>query len=209
VSSGRRAGGLLTPTVYAGIVVLAVMWVVVAVDPHLKLNREVLNLIGTSHHTALGRHAKLIADIGTILGLVVTAGTLLAAARRRWWRTCGVILVGFVLSYALSDAIKAIEDRPRPARPVIPAGGSSFPSSDSAVSIGFVLVAIVLCRLADGRVPPRVALSLGVAASVATGVLTIVFRDHKPTDVLAGWGLGAAVFAAASLWARIDRELAR
>jgi membrane-associated phospholipid phosphatase len=209
VSDGQPAQTLLTPIGYAGVGILAVMWLLVALDPHSALNRWGDELLGGSRNTPLGRHARLIAYTGSVVGVVATAAALIGASWRGWWRAFGAITGGFVASYALSDAIKALARRPRPAHELIAAGGSAFPSSDAAISVGFIFVAIVLCRLAGGRIPPWVALSLGAAATLATGLLTIVFRDHTLVEVLAGWGLGAAVFAVATAQARVDRDLAR
>ena len=209
MSDGQSAGTLLTSVAYAGLVILVVMWVVVALDPHWALNRWGFELLGSSRDTTLGRHAKLIDDAGTDAGVVLTAASLVGASWQGWWRAFGAILGGFVASWGLSEVIKVVEREPRPGHQVLPAGGSAFPSSDAAISVGFVLVAIVLCRLADGRIPPWVALALGAAATLATGLLTVVFRDHTLSDVLAGWALGAAVFSGVISRAGVDRDLTR
>jgi len=111
------------------------------------------------------------------------------------------ILGGYLLVALLAHLGKAAEQRPRPAGALIDAGGYSFPSTESALAVGLIAIAVV----AAGPTKHR-ARRIGViaAAGLLTGVigtLLVSIRVHYLTDVLAGWAMGATVFAACGLTA--------
>lgn len=141
--------------------------------------------------------ARVVTDLG---GVFVLALIAVAAGLFLWYR--GVPLAAaaapaFALGAAatLADIGKQVVDRARPGigLRLIAEGEPSFPSghaTDSAavfLTLGLVLAVFVL-RRPLARLATMAASGLLVAA---IGVSRLVLGVHWPTDVLAGWALGA------------------
>jgi undecaprenyl-diphosphatase len=142
--------------------------------------------------------ARIVTDLG---GVFVLALIAVAAGLFLWYR--GVPLVAtaapaFALGVGatLADIGKQVVDRARPGvgLRVIAEGEPSFPSghaTDSTavfLTLGLVL-AVFLLRRPLARLATTAASGLLVAA---IGVTRLVLGVHWPTDVLAGWALGAS-----------------
>ena len=84
---------------------------------------------------------------------------------------------------------------PRPSDPLTHTSASSFPSGHAANSIAWLAIAIALARAVPGLSGRAVVVVAGLALAAAIGLTRVELRAHYLTDVLAGWGLGAAVFA--------------
>jgi undecaprenyl-diphosphatase len=141
--------------------------------------------------------ARIVTDLG---GVFVLALIAVAAGLLLWYR--GVPLVAAAapalalgVGATLADIGKQVVDRPRPGvgLRLIAQGEPSFPSghaTDSAavfLTLGLVLAVFVL-RRPLARLATVAAGSLLVAA---IGLTRLVLGVHWPTDVLAGWALGA------------------
>lgn len=115
------------------------------------------------------------------------------------WRLRDLLLAGWVAATCLvgtllQQALKAAVDRPRPVwrEPVDSAHYAAFPS-------GHAMTATVVCALAlwllrrygAGRALWRTALALAVVSVLGVGLTRLWLGVHWPTDVLAGWLLGA------------------
>ncbi len=132
------------------------------------------------------------ADVqAAVLAVVCIAS---AAAARSWFPivigSAGGAGIGLVIVVA-----KELIGRPRPAQPfaVITAGGYSFPSGHAtgAAAIG-LLCAWMLCRWVVHGWPLRIAVwTLAIATVGLIGFSRPYLGVHFPTDVLAGWTLGA------------------
>jgi undecaprenyl-diphosphatase len=184
------------------------MWALIAADARSSVDQTAFHALAVGVHGRIGSHAKRVADLGATVGVAITLVALLVAVNRRRWELACAILGGFLLAESVGDAIKALAGRSRPTGQLIHASGPSFPSTDSAISVGFVLVAAILAAHLRPGWRRIAAVGLGVLASLVTGLLTIAFRDHYLTDVLGGWGLGAAAFglcAWVALWSERRR----
>ena len=129
-----------------------------------------------------------------LLSVAVAAALLLRGLRRlALW-----VLASCALGWALEQAVKAAVGRPRPhwAHPVDSATLAAFPSGHAVAASVACVTLVWLLRLRGVR-GPRWALALAVAAVSVAGVgFTRVYLGvHWPSDVLAGWLLGAAVVA--------------
>jgi undecaprenyl-diphosphatase len=134
----------------------------------------------------------------TYVLIAVALAAALGLALRGRWRSA----VALVFAYAITDAtvalVKLIVERPRPDANLTEAGGFSFPSGHSAMSMAvYGCLAFALARACRGF--PRVACAIGgLTIVVAIGLSRIYLGVHYPSDVLAGWITGAAIFV--STW---------
>lgn len=132
-----------------------------------------------------------------LIGSLVAGTSLWLAWRGEALRgvAVGVLMSGQgVLVWALKDAAQ----RARPiAGAIDPAwvvvNGSSLPSGHAcAALVGFGLLAWVCIRHAALRTfSQRQVVAGAVALTVAVGLSRVLLGVHHPTDVLAGWGVGA------------------
>ncbi len=149
-----------------------------------------------------------LAEAVTALGsLAVTGGLVLVTVVILVWRRnvveAAALAGGMLLTVVATHALKAMEDRPRPASPLVETSGASFPSGHAAYAVAWVAVTIVLLR-ALPKAGARVALlvvSLVTAGGV--GLTRIQLRAHYFSDVAAGWGLGAAMFSLSAMVALV------
>jgi len=136
--------------------------------------------------TALGGTAVLT------LGVLAVTGFL---ALTRKTHAAVTVLVSVVSGMLLSQAIKWAYARPRPE--LVPHGmetySASFPSGHSmmAAVVYLTLGALLARHHAQPRMKVYV-LVVAVLLTVLVGVSRIYLGVHWPTDVLAGWCLGAA-----------------
>jgi undecaprenyl-diphosphatase len=133
-----------------------------------------------------------LTDTWVVIGVLVGAVTVLIAVGQ--WRYAGVMLIGIGLELTSFLAVGAVIDRARPAADAL----HSVPSTPSFPS-GHVAAAVVLYGsltfTAHGiRRPGR----LPVAAWIVPATVSVVVASsrvyegvHYPTDVLAGFVLGA------------------
>ena len=130
-----------------------------------------------------------------VLALVTmsAAGFLLL---ERKYHAALLLVVAVVGGMLLSGYLKAEFDRARPA--FAPYGGSlavspSFPSGHSMMAaVVYLTIGALIARM---RPDPRVrlyVLVLAVLVTILVGISRVYLGVHWPTDVLAGWALGAA-----------------
>lgn len=109
------------------------------------------------------------------------------------------LAAGIILAVLAYDVMKPLVDRPRPPQALVPVSGRSFPSGHAAGSMLYVAIGVVLARPAPGFAA-RVGLVLaGVGVAAVIGATRVMLGVHWASDVLAGWGLGAAVFGTCGL----------
>jgi undecaprenyl-diphosphatase len=136
--------------------------------------------------TALGSHGVL----GLLL-LGVASFLFLAGLRR----TAAWALAACLSGAVLSDLLKDFFARPRP--DLVPHGAyvltSSFPSGHAllAALVYLTLAALVSRHLARRRLRLHV-MACAVVLTVLVGTSRVYLGVHWPSDVLAGWVVGAA-----------------
>lgn len=143
--------------------------------------------------TALGGVAVL-----TLAGVAV-AGFLLLDGKKRWAALVASAMAGGVL---LTTLFKGMFDRPRP--DLVPHESyvvtSSFPSGHSTMAaVAYLTAAALLCRLYDRMRLKAYLIGWAVLLTLAIGFSRVYVGVHWPTDVLAGWTLGA-VWALCCWW---------
>jgi len=115
--------------------------------------------------------------------------------RRGRARTAGVLAVGWILTLVAVQLFKLAVGRARPPLAEVMAlvDFGSYPSGHAAYATTWVAIAVAFAR---GR--PGVVVA-GVVVAVLVGLSRAYLRVHWLSDVLGGWGLGAAIFALCAL----------
>jgi undecaprenyl-diphosphatase len=109
----------------------------------------------------------------------------------------------------LSALLKLGFERPRPdlVAHLSHAYSSSFPSGHALLSaVTYLTLGVLLARAHERRRTKIIVMTYGVTLTVLIGLSRIYLGVHWPTDVMAGWALGAAWAAA---WWLIAWQLQR
>jgi len=123
---------------------------------------------------------------------LVTLGYLLLAGRRATALLVTVAVGGGVL---LSNLLKAGFERPRPdlVAHLVDISSLSFPSGHAMMStVTWLTLGALLATVQSARRMRAYVLAVGVALALLVGVSRVYLGVHWPTDVLAGWCIGAA-----------------
>lgn len=147
--------------------------------------------------TALGGMAVL-----TMITIAVAGYLVLTGKSRAALDVCVAIGTGILLSSLLKYGF----DRPRP--DLVPHGSyvytTSFPSGHSMMSaVVYLTLGALIARVQPGMRVKAYVLSLAIFLTVLIGVSRVYLGVHWPTDVLAGWVVGAAwalLWWAMTLW---------
>jgi YegS/Rv2252/BmrU family lipid kinase len=210
-ASTRLAPGILTrvldrprPLILAWAGVCAGLFVVLAFLVHLS--RAPLggfdDLGRTAEHWARGSGAfvhvlRTIERIFAGLGMAIL--TLLVAVPlwvRKHHRAAVYVVLVMATDNVAYDVIKVAYGRNRPVwqEPLGALTSRSFPSGHSASTAAFAGVVIVLTTMLVRRSNLRHALCAGIVlVPLVVGADRVLLGRHYPTDVLAGWLLGACV----------------
>lgn len=158
-----------------------------------------------------GRQLEIAMRDLTALGgvTVLTMITVLVLAYlflRRQRATAVLLGVAILGGQALSHLMKSAFSRPRP--DLVPHGvevaTASFPSGHSMMAaVTYLTLAVILAR-SQPQLGIRVFLIATAAfLAILVGVSRVFLGVHWPSDVLAGWSLGAAWALGVSLVARL------
>jgi undecaprenyl-diphosphatase len=128
----------------------------------------------------------------TILGLVLVAVVLFLALSGKP-RTALFMAFSVIAGTIASTGLKIVFDRPRPdVEAATHVFTASFPSGHATVSaVVYLTLALLLAEAMSRRALKIYFIVLGMIITFAVGVSRIYIGVHYPTDVLAGWALGA------------------
>lgn len=149
--------------------------------------------VGPRWFEELMRDFTALGGVGivTLLGVAVTAFLLMLGQRRQaaW---LAIALTGGII---FSLALKSFFDRPRPE--LVPHGSHvytrSFPSGHSMMAATvYLTLGAVLAEMVRKRRLKAYLIAVAALVTIAVGVSRVYLGVHWPTDVLAGWALGAA-----------------
>jgi undecaprenyl-diphosphatase len=130
----------------------------------------------------------------TVVTLVTLVGVVAFLIHGRRWHA--LVLAGTViLAEFSSDLAKTFYGRPRP--DLVPHGSyvysASFPSGHSTLSAAtYFTLAVLIASLEPNRGTKAMVFVLAAVMVLAIGFSRVYLGVHWPSDVLAGWSLGAA-----------------
>jgi undecaprenyl-diphosphatase len=136
--------------------------------------------------TGLGGYAVL-----TIVTLAALAYLLLAGKRA----AALLVLVAIIGGMLLSTGLKLGFERARP--DLVPHGArvytASFPSGHAMLSaVTYLTLGALLTRVQEGRRLKAYLMGLAITLALLVGISRVYLGVHWPSDVLAGWSVGAA-----------------
>jgi undecaprenyl-diphosphatase len=146
--------------------------------------------------TWLPEAARDVTGLGSMVVLVIitiaAVGYLFLAGKSA---LAWLMLIAVVGGTAISDLLKLAFGRVRPdvVAPVARVFTTSFPSAHATMSaITYLIIGAILARSQFSSTISLYFMSLAVFLTVLIGVSRIYLGVHYPTDVLAGWCIGAA-----------------
>jgi len=141
--------------------------------------------------TALGGYTVLTLLVAGVAIYLISVGK----------RGTALLVGGAVVSGAvLSALLKLGFDRPRPdlVAHLSHASSSSFPSGHAMLAaVTYLTLGVLLTRAHKQRRTKIIVMTYAIVLTVLIGLSRIYLGVHWPTDVMAGWALGAAW---AALW---------
>lgn len=136
--------------------------------------------------SSMGSNAVLV-----FVSIIVVSYLLAQGRKKASW----LVVASIVGSLGISFVLKLLFDRPRPDLSVesVHVTTSSFPSGHAMVSMAvYTLFAALLARLDSRRWVKIFFLASAVLINLVIGITRLHLGTHWPTDLLAGWTIGAA-----------------
>jgi len=143
----------------------------------------------------------------SVLTLVVSSVVIYLLLTRR--AGAALLVAGAVVSGALlSDLLKDFFDRPRPEFSAVAHElSASFPSGHSMISaVTYLTLGALLTQLSERWREKVFFFGVAIVLTALVGVSRVLLGVHYPSDVVAGWSLGAAWAFAATAFASILRR---
>ncbi|HYH18854.1 MAG TPA: phosphatase PAP2 family protein [Azospirillum sp.] len=159
----------------------------------LRRSDDLSDPLGPHWLEELGRDFTALGGVGVLTLLTLMVAGYLALHRLRGAMLLVLASVGGGL--LVSTVMKEIFERPRP--DLVPHGSyvytASFPSGHSMMAAAtYLTLAALLARVQPNHRLRAYLLGLAVLVTVLVGVSRVYLGVHWPTDVLAGWTVGAA-----------------
>lgn len=149
--------------------------------------------IGPPWLEEIGRDVTALGGIAVLTLLTLTVATFLVLRRLRHaaWLLLAATSSGVLVSVLLKDAFA----RARP--DLVPHGvhvaSASFPSGHSMMAaIVYLTLGALLARVEPDRRIKAFLLAVAILLALLVGISRVYLGVHWPTDVLAGWTIGAA-----------------
>jgi len=156
-----------------------------------------------------------VMDISALGGFAVLALVTLFAVgyllTLNKWRNALMLLVATLGGTAISEGLKMGFNRPRPdlVAHIVETTSMSFPSGHAMLSaVTYLTLGALIARTQEKRSLRGYVLGAAILVTLLIGLSRIYLGVHWPTDVLAGWCLGAAwalICWVAATWLTRDR----
>jgi undecaprenyl-diphosphatase len=150
-------------------------------------------LIGPAWLQGVASDVTSLGGPAVLTFITLAIGGYLLVIRR--WGTAALVGLSVASGSLLSAGLKLAFDRPRPdlVPHAVAVASASFPSGHVMLSAVTYLTVGALLMRAQGRVGAKVyVFAVAVLLTVAIGISRVYLGVHWPTDVLAGWCVGAA-----------------
>jgi undecaprenyl-diphosphatase len=199
VTPGDLGLELTTLFAVAGVGAFVFVWDLVRIEQDNGLlmgDAGSLRLADRLHMDAAVSVAKVVTALGSLpvaIALVALAGATLAWHHKP--RDAIALVAGLALTYAAVHITKDAVDRPRPARSLVDVDSAAYPSGHAAYAVTWVAVAVAVSRALPNLASRFAFVTVAMAIALAVGLSRIYLRAHYLSDVVGGWGLGAALFA--------------
>jgi membrane-associated phospholipid phosphatase len=156
-----------------------------------------IHVLAFDEATAVASEITDLAATRTLFGLAALAAVALLV--RGQWHGALAVTLSVIATQAIVAAIKGIVERGRPpgSDAIIEPTGYAFPSAHAAGSMAvYGLLALLVLRRPGGQARVGAAV-LALALVVAIGTTRVYLGAHYPSDVIAGWLVGAVIAAGA------------
>ncbi len=140
----------------------------------------------------MGRDVTALGGVAVLTLLTLLVATFMAL--RRLWHAAWLLLAAVGSGILVSTLLKIAFERPRP--DLVPHGSlvstASFPSGHSMMAaVVYLTLGAMLARVEPDRRVKVFVLAAAVLLTLLVGVSRVYLGVHWPTDVLAGWTVGA------------------
>jgi undecaprenyl-diphosphatase len=141
----------------------------------------------------MGRDMTALGGIAVLTLLTCVVVSFLAL--RRLWGAAALLLASVPGGMLVSTVLKDLFERARP--DLVPHGSyvtsASFPSGHSMMAaVVYLTLGVLLARVEPKRRIKAFILAVAVVTTLLVGTSRVYLGVHWPTDVLAGWSIGAA-----------------
>ncbi|WP_158675643.1 phosphatase PAP2 family protein [Nocardia stercoris] len=161
----------------------------------MSFDRDIVTWFAGHRTPVLTTAARWAMELGTgEPGMAVLAVLFVAAVVvGRWWRAGFTIGVSVLLAQAVARALKQVVARPRPPGDLaaVQVGAYSMPSTVAAMTAALAVALYAVVQWRRGFRPYAAALLVTGLGVIACAM--VYLGAHWPTDVLAGWCVGALV----------------
>jgi undecaprenyl-diphosphatase len=159
----------------------------------LRNPADVTDPIGPSWFEEIARDVTALGGNAVLTLVTATAVIYLALIRKR--HAALLVLASVVGGLVLSTLLKLGFERPRP--DLVPHGArvytASFPSGHAMLSaVVYLTLGALLARVQPGRRAKAFVVGMAILISLLVGASRVYLGVHWPSDVLAGWCVGAA-----------------
>ena len=159
----------------------------------LRMPGDPADPIGSARFEEAVRDITALGSFAVLTLVTLAAAGFLFALRRN--AEAGLVLFTAIGGQFVSETLKAFIGRPRPdlVAHIVDTTSASFPSGHAMMSAAIYLtIGAMLARVQERRRAKTYIHVIAVLITLLVGASRVYLGVHWPTDVLAGWCLGAA-----------------